>query len=97
MGHHSRSQIERRLEEKRELWRFVEAYWLKNASYAADMIRTMAGIRRDILVTGLVEDALFEEKIWFPAALFAEMLWDPQAPVEELLVRVSMRPDVEKA
>ena len=97
MGHHSRSQIERRLEEKRELWRLVEAYWLKNASYAADMIRTMAGIRRDILVTGLVEDALFEEKIWFPAALFAEMLWDPQAPVEELLVRVSMRPDVEKA
>lgn len=55
------------------------------------------GIRRDILITGLLEDALFEENIWFPAALFAEMLWDPRSPAEELLVRVAMRPDVEKA
>lgn len=97
MGCHSRPFIRRRAEEKRELWRYVEGYWLKNASHASHMLRAMADIRRDILITGLLEDALFEENIWFPAALFAEMLWDPRSPAEELLVRVAMRPDVEKA
>ena len=97
MGCHSRPFIRRRAEEKRELWRYVEGYWLKNVSHASHMLRAMADIRRDILITGLLEDALFEENIWFPAALFAEMLWDPRSPAEELLVRVAMRPDVEKA
>lgn len=97
LGHHADEFLRHRAEEKRGLWRFVEAYWLRNASYAARMIRAMAETNRDALIVGLVEDGLFDHTIWFPVALFAELLWDDRTPVEDLLVKVAMRPDVEKA
>ena len=56
-------------------------------------IRDRAETNRDALIVGLVEDGLFDHTIWFPVALFAELLWDDRTPVEDLLVKVAMRPD----
>jgi hypothetical protein len=85
-----------RLARKRKIWRYVQAYWIANADVAKDMIARMASLKDgDLYISGLLEDGMFEDKIFYPAALFAEMLWDPERDLRTLMSETALRSYVE--
>ena len=85
-----------RLAHKRKIWRYVQAYWIANADVAKDMIARMASLKDgDLYISGLLEDGMFEDKIFYPAALFAEMLWDPERDLRALMSETALRSYVE--
>jgi len=94
MGLQSEQFINRRTEEKKELWKYVNAYWVKNAQYAYDVVKLLIEKNSNTLVTALLEDGMFEKQIYLAAALYGEMLWDTDSSMEELLCKVALRKDV---
>lgn len=95
MGCHSKEFIEERTAKRGKIWEHVSAFWLKNGNYCYDYIKLLGAEKSDSLVVGLVEDGLFEQKIWLPVALYGEMLWDCSKDFSDLLTSVSLRADVE--
>ena len=83
----------KRAEEKKKLWNYVDAYWMKNAGYAYEMIKLLQKSNEQVMITGLIEDGMFEAQIHMAAALYGEMMWDTQSDLEELKLRVSLRKD----
>ncbi len=85
-----------KLERKRKIWRYVQAYWLLNAEKAYEMIQLLQKQSQgNLYITALVEDGMFESKIYFPVALYAEMLWDCSADIRKLITEVALRNYVE--
>ena len=72
----------------------ITAAWLKNAEYARKMIAEIAKGANAPVVQMLVEDAMAEEKLFFPTALCAEMLWTPEGDTGELTETVASYPTV---
>ncbi len=85
---------ERRTREKEKLWKYIDAYWVKNAKYAYDVFKALRRSNPDTMVTALIEDGMFEEEIHKSAAIFAGMLWDTESDVDELVLKASIRNDV---
>lgn len=94
MGKGTDEFIEECTHKKRKLWRSIGSYWLKNASYAYDMVKLMYDANANTTVTALVEDGMFEAEISFPVALYGEMLWDCCKDLDCLVTEVAMREDV---
>ena len=65
--------------------------WFQHYPLAARFYRDVLAVNPRMLVTGLVEDGVFEARIQPGVALFAEMLWNPQQTDADLLAR-AMRP-----
>ena len=87
-----------RMERKSRIWHFVQAYWLRNADKASEMIRLIQEQNNgDALVTALVEDAMFEKKLYFPVALFGAMLWEKEYDLKDLICDVAQSSFVEFA
>ena len=93
IGTASAEKLEEVAEAKREIWRYVQTRWIRNARYAHRMLGHFG--RSDELAF-LLEDGALEHDIFFPAALAAEMLWSDR-PVEELLTDVGSMPYVDFA
>ena len=94
LGESSRNFQTRRTAQKDRIWKFIQAAWLKNASYAQKIIALIAEKNPDAIVQALVEDAMFEKDIFFPVALYAELLWDPKSDIGELTECVANYPCV---
>lgn len=95
MGVSAHDTQQARLMRKKEIWRYVQAYWLRNADCALEMIRLLAHESNgDLCITALVEDGGFECKLHFAVALWAQMLWDCDASLQDLLCDTALRPDV---
>ncbi len=70
--------------------RYEQSFWLKNLAAAQEVVK--AAVRssaKRLTVTSLVEDGLWEEKQWLPAALMAETLWDPYEKPEDTVFKVA--------
>ena len=95
MGISAADTLQQRVDRKKEIWRVVQAYWLRNAKYAHEMIRILASEGNgNLCITALVEDGAFEARLPYPVALWAEMLWNPAADLGNLLCDTALRPDV---
>jgi len=92
LGEADKKFIKNRTEEKRDILRYVQAYWIKNAKYAHEMIKEF---KSDTMVTVLAEDGMFEEKLNYPMAIYAEMMWDSEQSTDDILCTTALRPDVE--
>jgi len=46
------------------------------------------------MITGLIEDGMFESQIYQAAALYGEMMWDTENTVDELILKTALRKDV---
>ncbi len=92
LGCSDRRFIENRAEEKRDILKFVQAYWIINAKYAHEMIKEF---NHDSMITVLAEDGMFEEKLNYPMALFAEMMWNSDQTTDAILCNTALRPDVD--
>ncbi len=91
LGAENERHLEKKAEEKREIWRYVQARWLQNARYAYEMIRLFD---EQAMVTILAEDGAMEHRIPYPLALYAEMLWDSGRPLDEIVYETAMREDI---
>ncbi len=94
IGEYDRNFIGKRTEQKREIWKYLQAYWISNAAYVK---RTVETLQEDHLVAALVEDGMFEKNVWYPVALYAEILWDPHRKMEEVMAETALIPDVKFA
>lgn len=92
MGVSDRRFLKAKADEKREILRWVQAGWMRNATYAKQIIDEYPA---DAMVTCLVEDALFEEIVNYPTALYAAMLWDSKRPLDDIIFETALRPDVD--
>lgn len=90
------SEMKEKLQLRADFMRHQKSYWLQNGRVAFDMLRLLANETNGTAeLSVLLEDSLFEEKIWLPSALFAEMLWDGTSTYEQILGKVSRREIVE--
>jgi len=92
LGESSKQFIKNRTEFKRELLRYIQAYWIRNAKYCHDVIKEF---KSDSMVTMLCEDGMFEDVLNYPMAIFSEMLWNPDAKTEDILCEAALRTDVD--
>ena len=98
LGKASEQFIKERTADRRGIWKYVQAYWIKNAKYAQEIIRDMSEIRGgNLCIQALVEDGMFENKIWYPVAVYAELLWDYDKEIGDILCDTALREDVEMA
>lgn len=98
IGRASKAQMEKLLPEKKRIWKYVQSHWLVNAEACREVIAEYArATGGEAALCGLVEDSLFEMKMWFPAALFAEIMWNCEKPVSELITETAQRAGVEFA
>ena len=88
----SERKAKERIERKKDIWRFLEAYWLTNADHAYRTVKAIAAdTKGNCCLTALVEDGMFERKLHYPVALLAEMLWDAGKETGELINSVALR------
>lgn len=80
--------------ERREFERYFQAVWLKFAPKAQELIKEF---KYDSMMTVLVEDACFEDKLNFPTALYAELLWDADRDISDIIYDVAINPNVDFA
>lgn len=96
LGSVSGNMCKNRMNRKESIWRYVQAYWLKNADKAYEMIRLMQKeTDGNVLITALVEDSMFEQKLYYPVALFGEMLWAPERDLSDIICEVALNSCVE--
>lgn len=91
LGEQSPLRSRERLALRQNEWDRINAYWLENYPLAARFYREMLAVNPALIVTGLVEDGLFEEAIQPSVALLAETLWNPSQSDAEILRR-ALRP-----
>ncbi len=97
-GVSSREVQANRVVRKHKYWKYIQAYWMTYADKAHEMIRLMQQERNGkLVITGLVEDGMFEKHIYFPVALYSEMLWDCTSPTNDLINAVALRDYVDFA
>lgn len=91
IGEHSKKKIADKIEEKRKYWKYLQAYWLSNAQYVKKTVETLD---RNTLVSALVEDGVFDEKVWFPVAVYSEILWNPNRSIDNIMTEAALIPAV---
>ncbi len=84
--------INRRTEKQKEILRYIQAYWIRNAKYPHDLIQQF---HEDAMITCLVEDGMFENLINYPMALYAQMLWDSNRSTEDIMCQTALMPCVD--
>ena len=94
LGEAKQSFIENRAKVKESLWKYIQAYWLKNLKYVQDTIKAITvNNSGKVSIAALVEDGLWEENMWLPVILYAELLWNPHLPLEELIAKAMLTSD----
>lgn len=91
LGEAGEEEVRKNAEERRKMWRYVQAYWMRNADYANRMIRRFG---RNDMVTFLAEDGAIEAYLPYPLALAAEMMWDDSRETADILTETALRGDV---
>ncbi len=95
IGCADRAQMDALMAEKMRIWRYVQSFWLVNAEafrkVAAEFKAATGGVCH---LCALVEDSLFDVKLWYPAALCAEIMWNCNADISELIRDTAQRPCV---
>lgn len=91
IGEYEKDFIAAKLKEKQKIWKYVQSYWISNAKYVKS---TVENFNDTTLVAALVEDGVFDEKVWFPVAVYAEILWNPHRSTEDILTETALMSDV---
>lgn len=94
IGEYDSKFVDKKAEEKRKIWKYVQSYWIRNAEYAKNMIDLYD---ENTIAAALVEDGCFDKYAWYPVALYAEMLWDKSKDIQDILCDTALMKDVEFA
>lgn len=94
LGETKESFIEDRTREKMALWKYIQAYWVRNLECVLDTVRVIAREKPGpASVCALVEDGIWERYMWQPVALCAQALWNPFDLPSEIIRKVSLAND----
>ncbi|MFA7159033.1 MAG: hypothetical protein WC299_06980 [Kiritimatiellia bacterium] len=86
MGERHRRYISERLAQRQPHWDKVNELWRKNNALAAEFYREMLKLSpKGMIVTALVEDGMFEERVQPSVGLFAETVWNPERDPDLIL------------
>ena len=97
LGEYPSKLIYKLARDKEPRWKFVEIEWRKNLTYLIDVIRTIVSANpHRSSVLGLVEDGLWERRMWLPVALLAETAWNPDLEAKDIIRKVSVTEDAYK-
>ena len=81
---------------KENIWRYVQAYWLRNADKAYEMIQKIQKQSGgNICLSALVEDGMFESHLYYPVALFGEMMWDCKRDLKDIMCDMALNDCIE--
>lgn len=94
IGEYDKEYIKQRQVEKNQLWKVIQASWIKNAKYAQTMVSEIVEKANDPIIEAVIEDSVFENEIMFPAALYSELIWDPSRDINEITGQVAKYPCV---
>ncbi len=98
MGESHENYVAERTAYKQHIWKYLQAHWIKNAGYAADVIKQIKELTDGgALMQMLVEDGCFENQVFYPAAITAEMYWNADADAQDILSEVAFYPCVKFA
>ena len=98
LGAASKHFKEGRIERKKPMWRYVQAGWMAQAETVRKFINLMIdNTKGDLYLTALLEDSMFEDKLFYPVLLLGELMWDKETDLNEIIHRIAMRGDVEFA
>jgi hypothetical protein len=92
LGEDGADEVKKNADERRKMWRHVQAYWIRNAEYVTRILRRFG---RDDMITFLAEDGAIEAYLPYPLALAAEMMWDDTRDTADILAETALRSDVE--
>ena len=92
LGEDGADAVKKNADERRKMWRHVQAYWIRNADYVLQIIRRFG---HDDTLTFLAEDGAIEAYLPYPLALAAEMMWDDTRTTADILAETALRADVE--
>ena len=96
LGKYAHRDIASRYEQKKKVWRYQNAYWLKNADKARDMMRVLRDeTNGNTMVTALIEDGLFEKKINLGAAIMGLLMWDCDRDIKDIMCDAALLPDID--
>ncbi len=96
MGMESEEFIKERTLQKEKLWAYVDAFWVKNTAFAKDTFKLLSDSNKNTLVTGLIEDGMFEEKISLSARIFSGMLWDADGDPSDIVLKAMLSCETDK-
>ena len=97
MGEHTEKFIKERSKTQSRIWNSMQPIWLRYAQNAIDIVKGMVDLKEKINIQGLVEDGIFEDKIFLPVALYANIIWDCNKNSTDLISEVMKYPCVELA
>jgi hypothetical protein len=92
LGEDGADAVRKNADERRKMWRHVQAYWIRNAECVTRILRRFG---RDDMITFLAEDGAIEAYLPYPLALAAEMMWDDTRDTADILAETALRADVE--
>lgn len=90
LGCESEQKIKARMPAVKSQWHDVQSYWIQNIS----MLRSTLNSLPNAFVYSLVEDALLEERCWYPVAIYAQLLWKSPLSDGQVLRIAAQRTDV---
>lgn len=86
VGEYPAEYIRHRAEQKQVRWNYIESCWKNHLDCVQKIISIMQTAKiQNTTILSLVEDGLWEEKMWLPVVLFAETIWNPTKPVKEII------------
>lgn len=86
LGEWNSQSIRRRLNTRQSHWDRVNMHWLRYFPKGIEFYREILNCKpASMIVTGLIEDGMFEARIQSSVALFAETIWNPLREPDEIL------------
>lgn len=97
LGEYEPEFVSRRAMEKMPRWKHVEMEWRKNLKCFTEITKAIIESKpARMTILGLLEDGLWEEKMWLPVGLFAETMWNPYLPPNDVVQKVAATDDTHK-
>jgi hypothetical protein len=97
IGEYDKKFIQKRQTEKNQLWKVIQASWIKNAVFVQAMVSEILEKANNPIIEAVLEDSMFENEIMYPAALYSELIWDPDGNINDILGQVAKYPCVKFA
>jgi hypothetical protein len=86
IGEYPAAYIQQRAEQKQARWKYIESCWRNQLGAVQKIIGTMHDVNLPYTtILALVEDGLWEERMWLPVKLFAETVWNPTRLAQEII------------
>ena len=97
LGERSGQFVKERIPRQDRIWKIRQANWIRHVENVRLIVQSLIKDKDYMNIQGLVEDGMFEAKIYLPVAIYAETLWDCQKDGMDTVQQVMKYPCVKMA